>query len=72
MKTGLRLFDPSAPMGRADVDLLLRFGILPSARNPLAGEDERVGLVFLDDGELKIALERCCGYRLPHEALMRL
>jgi len=72
MKTGLGLFDPFAPMGRAHVDLLLRFGILPSARNPPAGEDERVGLVFLDDGELKIALERCGGYRLPHETLMRL
>jgi hypothetical protein len=28
-----------------------------------------VRLVFVDDGELKIALERCGGYRLPHEAL---
>jgi hypothetical protein len=31
-----------------------------------------VRLVFVDDGELKIALKRCGGYRLPHETLMRL
>jgi len=71
MKTGLGLFDPFAPMGRAHVDLLLRFGILPSARNPPAGEDERVGLAFVDDGELKIALERCGRYWLARLFFMR-
>ena len=58
-------------MGRAHVDLLLRFGILPFARNPPAGEEERVGLAFVDDGELKIALERCGTYWLAHSFFMR-
>ncbi len=56
-------------MGRAHVDPLSQFGIYPAARNPTAGEDERVRLVFVHDGELKIALVRRGRYRLPHEPL---
>ena len=50
-------------------DPLLRFCMHPTARNPAAWEDERVVLVAVVDGELKIALVRCGGYRLPHDFL---
>jgi hypothetical protein len=56
----------------AHVNQLLRFGMYPAARNLTACEDERVGRsIPVDHGELKIAVERCGGYQLPHEALMR-
>jgi hypothetical protein len=58
-------------MRRADREPLLRFGIYPAARNPAAGEDERVVLVAVMNGELKIAVERRGGYRLPHKTFMR-
>jgi hypothetical protein len=41
----------------------------PAARNPTTGKDEGVVAVFVDDGELKIAVERRGRYGLPHEAL---
>ncbi len=58
-------------MRRAQVDPLLRFGMYPAARNPAAGEDERVVFVAVMDGELKITVERRGGYRLPHKSFMR-
>ena len=48
------------------VDPLLQFGVHPAAWNPTAGKREYVWLVFVHDGELKIALVRRGGYRLPH------
>ncbi len=56
-------------MGRAHVDPLSQFGIYPTARNPATGEDERVRLVFVNNGELKIALVWRGRYRLAHEPL---
>jgi len=57
-------------MGWAHVDPLFQFGMYPAAREPAAGEDERVGApVPIDHGELKIALVRRGRYRLPHEPL---
>jgi hypothetical protein len=43
-------------MCRPHVDPLLRFGVHPPARNPTAGEDERVMLVFVvvQDGVQKV------------------
>jgi hypothetical protein len=41
----------------------------PAARNPTTGKDEGVVAVFVDDGELKIALVRRGRYRQPHEPL---
>ncbi len=58
-------------MRRAQVDPLLCFSMHPATRNPAAGEDERVVLVAVVDGELKIALVRCGGYWLPHDVFMR-
>ena len=59
-------------MRRAHVDPLFQFGMYPAARNPTTGKDEGVVAVFVDDGELKIALVRRRGYRLPHEGFIRL
>jgi len=67
----LELVDPFAPMCRPHVNPLLRFGVHPPARNPTAGEDERVMLVFVVDGEFKMAVKRCSRNGVPHEALMR-
>ena len=67
----LELFDPFAPMRRAHVDPPLRVGMRPAARNPTAGEDERVMPVFVVDGEFKIAVERCGRNWSPHNPLMR-
>jgi len=57
-------------MCRAHFDPFLRFGIHPTARNPTAGEDERVVPVVVDDGKLKIAVERRGKYGLPHKLFM--
>jgi len=56
-KRDLGLFDPFAPVCRAHVDLLLRFGIHPAAWNLTAGEDEHMRLVFVNDGEFKITVQ---------------
>jgi hypothetical protein len=51
-----------------DVDSLFRFGLDPSAKDAAARKHERVRPVCVDDGELKIAIERRDRYRLPiHE-----
>jgi len=55
-------------MGRADVDLLLGFGVDPPAGGAATGERESVRPIPIKDGELKLAIERCGGDRLPlHE-----
>jgi len=54
-------------MRRAQVDPLLCFSMHPAARNAAAWEDERVVLVAVVDGDLKIAVERRGSYRQPHD-----
>jgi len=54
-------------MRRAYREPFLRFCIHPTARNPAAWEDERVVLVAVVDGDLKIAVERRGSYRQPHD-----
>ena len=57
---------PFAPMGRPHVQPLLGFHLHPSVENAAAWEYERVRPVVIDDGQLKIAVERRGGYLLPH------
>jgi len=57
-------------MSGARVDLLLWSGIDPATRNAPAGEDQRMVLVFVYYGELKIVVERRARYGLPHRAFI--
>ena len=52
-------------MRRTDVDRLPGFGIDPPADNAATGEGESVRLVLLEDGDLKLAIKRRGGDRLP-------
>jgi len=71
-QTDLQLFDPFAPVRRVHVDPLFQFGIYPTAWKPATGEDKRLQRAFVDDGELKVAVEGRGRYRLPHEPLWTL
>lgn len=68
-KTKLALFRPNAPICRVCVDLLFCFGIHPAAKCLTTGKDNQVGALFVDYGELKLAIERCRRYGLPHGLL---
>ena len=57
-------------MCRVYVDLPFCFGIFPAAKYLTAGKDNQVRALFVDDGELQFAMERCRGYGLPHKPFM--
>ena len=61
---------PFAPMGRPHVQPLFGFHLHPSVENAAAREYERVRPVVINDGQLKIAVERRGGYLLPHRVRM--
>jgi hypothetical protein len=47
-------------MGGVNLDLFFRRGLYPTtAGNLAARENERMHLVFIDDGKFKIAVEWC-------------
>ena len=48
------LLPPFPPVGRADVDVFGGFRLDPAGKAAPAGEDERVGALGVDDGELQI------------------
>jgi hypothetical protein len=58
-------------MGRADGDLFLGFHLDPAFQSTPAWEHKRVRAVVVNDGNLKIAVERRGGDRLPHLAKLR-
>jgi hypothetical protein len=54
-------------MGGVNLDLLFRRGLYPAAAGNLAArENERMSLAFIDDGELKIAVEWRARDGFPH------
>src|SRR5450631_4417057 len=57
---------PLPPMGRPHVQPFLGLHFHPAVENAAAREHERMRAVIIDDGQLKVALERCGGYLLPH------
>src|SRR5690348_13360584 len=57
-----RLARPLVPVGR---EPRLGLRVDPSAENAPAREHESVRAVVVDDGQLKVAVERRVGYRLP-------
>ncbi len=57
---------PIAPMSWPYVEPLLGLHLHPSVENAAARKYERVRAVVIDDGQLKIAVERSGGYLLPH------
>src|SRR5450631_4626093 len=57
---------PVPPMGRPHVQPFLGLHFHPAVENAAAREHERMRAVIIDDGQLKVALERCGGYLLPH------
>jgi hypothetical protein len=52
-------------MRRADVDPRLGFCINPAAEDAAARKDEGMRAIVIDDGQLKVAVERCSRYRVP-------
>jgi hypothetical protein len=59
---------PVAPMSRPHVQPFLGFHFHPAVEYAAAREYERVRAVIIDDGQLKVAVERSGGNLLPHRA----
>ena len=59
---------PLAPMSRPHVQPFLGFHFHPAVEYAAAREYERVRAVIIDDGQLKVAVERRSGNLLPHRA----
>jgi len=53
-------------MGRPHIEPLLGLYLHPAVENAAARKDKRVRAIIIDDGQLKIAVERRGGYVLPH------
>lgn len=57
---------PFAPMRRPDVEPFLGLGFHPAVEDAAAWKHERMRTVFVDHGQLKVAVKRRFGYVLPH------
>ena len=60
---------PFAPMSRPHVQPFLGFHFHPAVEYAAAREYERVRAVIIDDGQLKVAVERRSGNLLPHRGM---
>ena len=56
-------------MGRPQLDRLLRLRIDPAVQDPAAWEHEGMRLITVDDGKLKLAIERRRRNGLPHRRI---
>lgn len=56
---------PLAPVRGSDIEVLLGFGVDPSAEHAATGERHGVRTILVQDGQFQVSVERCGADRLP-------